>query len=154
MYEVLRAHGAETGRHLPHEVPRHVLAHPPVFLDELGHVPPRAVLEDEEDPLLLLDDVVESDDVPVPAALQDLDLGLQGLAQLAVELVQADLLDRDALASLGVPRAPHDREGPAADLLVHLPVPDPARGDGRGGDGRRRTRLGGSERGGRRVDLH
>ena len=64
------------------------LLHASNATDELGHVSPGTVLEDEEYAALFLDDVVQLYDVVVAAAPQHADLGLERLAQLAVELFQ------------------------------------------------------------------
>ena len=138
MNEVLRAHGAESGGDLGHEASSDGLLHASNATDELGHVSPGAVLEDEEYAALFLDDVVQLYDVVVAAAPQHADLGLERLAQLAVELFQLYLLHGHLGARGDVSRAPHHRERAPADLLLHLPLPD----DPRSGDGRRGGRVG------------
>ena len=102
--------------------------------DELGHVSPGAVLEDEEYAALFLDDVVQLYDVVVAAAPQHADLALERLAQLAVELFQLYLLPV-ALARVVTCRARHttaNEPRPICFSTSHCPMTRGARRSPRG----------------------
>ena len=106
MYEVPRAHLAQTARDLPRERARRRLGDASVASEKLRDVAARAVLEHQEHRLVLfiLDDVQQRDDVLVAARAKHVDLGLQRTKQLAVQTTRADLLDGDPRFRRGVRR--------------------------------------------------
>lgn len=75
-----------------------------------------------------LDGVVECDDVIVPDATEDVDLGEEALAELVAETVHGDLLDRYLRAPRPVPPQPHLRVRPRPDRPQQLVLPHPPHG--------------------------
>ena len=68
---------------------------------------------------------MECDDVGVPDAAEDVDLGEEALAELAAQPLHGDLLHRHLRAPRPVPPQPHLRVRPRPDRPQQLVLPDP-----------------------------